>query len=216
MRTSRLWTPTDDLVTFGRMLPLLLWIFASSGLAGLAYEIVWTRYLALFVGHTAYAQAIVLQTFLGGMAIGAVLVAHRSTRMRHPLRVYAIVEALLGVAGLAFHPVYTWVTEVAYGRLFPALGAGSTVTVVQWGLAAALILPQSILLGMTFPLLSAAVLRRATTAASTGRTIALLKTGNPERAATIFYRRYRNAMSSSDFRMRLLDAHVQRSLAQRR
>ena len=35
------------------------------------YESVWTRYLGLFVGHSAYAQIIVLTIFLGGMALGA-------------------------------------------------------------------------------------------------------------------------------------------------
>ena len=35
-------------------------LFVLSGAAGLIYESLWARYLALFVGHTAYAQILVL------------------------------------------------------------------------------------------------------------------------------------------------------------
>ena len=35
------------------------------------YESIWTRYLALLVGHGAYAQIFVMTIFLGGLAIGS-------------------------------------------------------------------------------------------------------------------------------------------------
>jgi len=34
--------------------------FILSGVAGLVYESIWSRYLGLFVSHSAYAQVIVL------------------------------------------------------------------------------------------------------------------------------------------------------------
>ena len=88
-------------------------LFVLSGAAGLFYEAVWSRYLSLFVGHDAYAQILTLVMFLGGMGIGALAVSRRSHRLRDPLFVYAIVEALIGVFGLAFHdalfvPVTAW------------------------------------------------------------------------------------------------------------
>ena len=55
-------------------MPLLALIFVFSGAAGLIYESVWARYISLLVGHSAYAQIIVLVIFLGGMAIGSLLV----------------------------------------------------------------------------------------------------------------------------------------------
>src|SRR5262249_40298619 len=48
---------------------ILTLAFVLSGAAGLIYESIWTRYLGLFVGHSAYAQVIVLVIFMGGMAI---------------------------------------------------------------------------------------------------------------------------------------------------
>ena len=43
---------------------LLTCLFVLSGAAGLIYESIWSRYLGLFVGHSAYAQVIVLVIFL--------------------------------------------------------------------------------------------------------------------------------------------------------
>jgi spermidine synthase len=53
------------------MLSLFCAVFVLSGAAGLIYESIWTRYLGLFVGHSAYAQVIVLVILLGGMSLGA-------------------------------------------------------------------------------------------------------------------------------------------------
>src|ERR687884_50092 len=96
------------------MIPLLYFVFVCSGAAGLIYESIWSRYLGLFVGHSAYAQIIVLAIFLGGMSLGAALVGRRSERLRDPLVGYAAVELAVGVIGLVFQDVYVGVTRFAY------------------------------------------------------------------------------------------------------
>ena len=151
-------------------------LFALSGAAGLIYESVWSRYLALIVGHTAYAQVLVLTIFLGGMAIGAMLCGVYSERLRDPLRLYAIAELLVGLFGLAFHWVFSGTSSLAYEIIFPALGPGVLLTLVKWLIAALLILPQAVILGSTFPLMAAALLRRATHAP--GRVLGLLYFSN--------------------------------------
>jgi spermidine synthase len=140
---------------------LAYFIFALSGAAGLIYESVWSRYLALMVGHTAYAQVLVLGIFLGGMALGAVLSGLYSERFHDPLKFYALAELIVGLFGLAFHWMYTGASALAYEVIFPAVGTGPLLTLVKWTLAAFLILPQAVILGTTFPLMAAAVLRRA-------------------------------------------------------
>jgi predicted membrane-bound spermidine synthase len=163
------------------MLTLLYAVFVLSGAAGLIYESIWTRYLGLFVGHSAYAQVIVLVMFLGGMSLGALLVGRRSERLRHPLQWYAGVELATGVIGLVFHDVFVATTDFAYSSLFHSIGLGATQTLVKWALAALLILPQSILLGMTFPLMSAGVVRRIPE--HTGRALSMLYFSNSLGAA---------------------------------
>ncbi len=139
---------------------LLSLVFILSGAAGLIYESIWTRYLGLFVGHGAYAQIIVLTIFLGGMSVGAFVVGKISERLRDPLATYAFIELAIGVIGFLFHDIFVAVTNGAYDHLFPSLaGSPSAVIALKWTIAALLILPQSILLGATFPLMSAGVLR---------------------------------------------------------
>ena len=143
------------------MILLLTCLFVLSGAAGLIYESIWSRYLGLFVGHSAYAQVIVLVIFLGGMSAGAAIAARHSARLREPLLWYAAIEGTVGALGLLFHPVFSGVTAFAYDTIFPAAAGGALLVTVKWTLAALLILPQSVLLGATFPLMSAALLRRA-------------------------------------------------------
>ncbi|MGH7718441.1 MAG: fused MFS/spermidine synthase [Gemmatimonadaceae bacterium] len=163
------------------MIALLYIVFIISGAAGLMYESIWSRYLGLFVGHSAYAQIIVLTIFLGGMSLGAVLIGRRSEKLREPLVWYAVIEAVVGLIGLAFHDLYGAVTSMAYDSLFPALAGGAGLTIVKWVLAGLLILPQSILLGMTFPLMSAGILRRVPD--RPGQVLALLYFSNSLGAA---------------------------------
>ncbi|MCZ7565116.1 MAG: hypothetical protein M5U08_16155 [Burkholderiales bacterium] len=135
-------------------------LFTVSGFAGLVYESIWSHYLKLFLGHAAYAQTLVLALFMGGMALGAWFASRRCGNWRNLLRGYAAVEAAIGIAALGFHSVFVAATEAAYDVVLPALAGGAAAPLFKWTLAAALILPQSILLGMTFPLMSAGLLRR--------------------------------------------------------
>ena len=163
------------------MLGILTLLFILSGAAGLFYESVWSRYLGLFVGHNAYAQVIVLVIFLGGMAIGAMVIGRITHRIREPLFGYALIEAVVGLIGLFFQEIYVGVTDWAYVSVFPATAGSVSLTIAKWGLAALLILPQSILLGATFPLMSAGALRRI--ARDPGRTISILYFANSFGAA---------------------------------
>jgi spermidine synthase len=147
-------------------------LFTVSGFAGLIYESVWTHYLKLFLGHAAYAQSLVLVVFMGGMAAGAAYCGRRSATLANPLARYALVEALVGLAALAFHPVFVGVTDWSYESLLPGLGNEWLALGAKLAVSCLLILPQSVLLGMTFPLMSAGLARAQRHAA--GESIAML------------------------------------------
>jgi predicted membrane-bound spermidine synthase len=112
-------------------------LFTVSGFAGLIYESIWTHYLKLFLGHAAYAQSLVLVVFMGGMAAGAAWCARRSERIARPLLGYALVEAVIGVLALVFHPVFVATTDWAYGSLLPALDNESAALVAKLALSSA-------------------------------------------------------------------------------
>ncbi len=139
----------------------LLLLFVASGFAGLVYQAIWSHYLGLILGHAAYAQTLVLAIFMGGMAAGAWLVSARGGRWTGLIRSYAIVELIIGVTALAFHPLFVAYMDVSQNTILPAMQNESTIRLWQWGSAALLIAPQSVLLGMTFPLMSGGYLRVA-------------------------------------------------------
>jgi predicted membrane-bound spermidine synthase len=135
-------------------------LFTVSGFAGLIYESIWSHYLKLFLGHAAFAQSLVLTIFMGGMAVGAWAGSRYSGRWAMPLLAYVIVEAIIGLLALFFHDVFQSVIDVFYGSILPGIGTPAVGMVLKWSAAALLIFPQSVLLGMTFPLMSAGILRR--------------------------------------------------------
>ncbi len=151
---------------------VLFAIFTVSGFSGLIYESIWSHYLKLFLGHSAYSQTLVLAIFMGGMALGSWLVARYTHKLRNLLLGYAIVEAVTGIIAMLFHNIHTSALEFAFNSVIPALGSAATIDLFKWSLAAALILPQSILLGTTFPLISGAVIRRFPD--QSGATLAML------------------------------------------
>ena len=139
--------------------PALFAIFTLSGFSGLIYESVWTHYLKHFLGHAAYAQTLVLGIFMGGLALGSWLASRWSSRWTSPLLAYALIEGLIGLAGLGFHGAFQALTALSFESVIPALGSPVAIQAYKWSVSALVILPQTVLLGMTFPLMSAGLIR---------------------------------------------------------
>src|SRR6476659_3237297 len=95
-----------------------------SGVAGLVYEIVWARYLALFLGHTSYAVISVLIAFMGGLAIGNSWLGKSADSSLRPLALYAWLEIGIGLYALIF-PFYFEVCRDAFISLAGSLTPGS-------------------------------------------------------------------------------------------
>jgi len=135
-------------------------LFFLSGFSGLIYQSIWSHYLKLFLGHAAYAQTLVLAIFMGGMAVGSFASGVLSHRWKRLLIGYAVVEAIIGLLAIVFHTVFVGVTEYTFSTLLSGMGdTPSQVVLMKWGVASLLIFPQSVLLGMTFPLMVGGILR---------------------------------------------------------
>jgi spermidine synthase len=146
--------PTPRLV-FG---VVLLSLFVS-GLAGLVYEIVWTRYLGLFLGHTSYAVVAVLVAFMGGLALGNAWLGQRADRSQRPLAFYAWLEVGVGAYALAF-PTYYSLCEGLYLSLARHGQPGSvTLLVLKFLFSLLTILLPTVLMGGTLPVLTRLVTR---------------------------------------------------------
>ncbi|WP_189388094.1 fused MFS/spermidine synthase [Bacterioplanes sanyensis] len=130
------------------------------------YQSLWSRYLGLLLGHAAFAQTLVLVIFMGGLAIGSVVGGRLAERSHNPLLIYAIVEGLLALFGIGFHGAFVGAMN---GLLYGDLHAGSWL---KWALAASSVLPQTVMLGVTFPLMASVWMRLSQQAA--GHSIAWL------------------------------------------
>jgi spermidine synthase len=126
--------------------PLLM---ALSGAAALAYETVWMRQLTRAFGVTVYAVAGLVALYMGGLALGAALAARRRAAADW-LRLYGVLEAAAGAAALA---ASWWLSRLpALVAAWP--GDGPLPMAARLLLAAPALLPPTILLGATLPVLA--------------------------------------------------------------
>lgn len=142
------------------VLAISMTFFVSSGFAALIYQSVWSTYLGLVLGHAAYAQALVLSIFMGGMAIGSWLSSRVRIGPERLILAYGVIELVIGVLGLLFHQEFLMLSDFSLNHVLPNTTSPTVALIWQWCSGAALVLPQSILLGMTFPILGAACLSR--------------------------------------------------------
>lgn len=149
--------------TGSRMSPMIYLyfiIFLLSGFSGLIYESVWSRYLKLLLGSAAYAQALVIIIFMGGMAVGAALAAKYTHRLKNIILWYGVCEIVIGLFGLGFHGLFTTTSDLFFNQVASSVDSQGTLLTIKFALASLMILPQSILLGATFPLITAGLIRK--------------------------------------------------------
>lgn len=70
---------------------------------------------------------------------------------------YSITE---GVIALFFHNAFTNILDLSYVSIFPRLADPAMITFFKWTISALMFLPQSVLLGLIFPLMGAGILRK--------------------------------------------------------
>ena len=131
----------------------VLLIYFCSGACSLIDEVVWVRLLKLTLGNTVYASSIVVSTFMGGLALGALIMARYADRVRRRLRLYALLELLIAAAALAL-PWALRGADAAYRWFFvTAEPSPAALRLVQVLLSGALLLVPTVLMGSTLPLL---------------------------------------------------------------
>ncbi|MHC4599555.1 MAG: fused MFS/spermidine synthase, partial [Planctomycetota bacterium] len=147
-----------------RVPPLVLGVLAAcfllSGAAGLAYEVVWTRMLILVFGATSFAISTVLTAFMTGLALGGFLGGKAVRRLRNPALAYGVLEIVIGLYALALPWLFEAlppILRVTWRLLHPSF---PVFTLVRFLLAGAALIPPTLLMGATLPLLSAYFSRR--------------------------------------------------------
>jgi spermidine synthase len=129
----------------------LLLAFTLSGISALVYEVIWIRLLGDLFGHTAYAIQVVLAVFFGGLAAGSFLSDRVGLRRRRALRIYAVIELLVGAAALLF-PFLVGLLTPLYDRYAPLELETGTALIFRLAVAFILLIIPTALMGATFPL----------------------------------------------------------------
>ncbi|MBN3038567.1 MAG: fused MFS/spermidine synthase [Candidatus Omnitrophica bacterium] len=139
---------------------LVLYIcFLFSGIAGLVYEVLWARYLALIFGNTAYAHTLVLATFMGGLALGSLLLGAWADKVKDKLTFYAWIE--IGIALFCFFtPQLFSFSKNIYLTAARDLSLNPLgIIVIKFIIGAIIMLPPTFLMGGTLPVLSKFMVR---------------------------------------------------------
>jgi spermidine synthase len=128
-------------------LPMLLVLFVGSGCAALIYEVVWFQLLQLVVGSSAVSLGVLLATYMGGMCAGSLMLSRYVSSREHPLRVYAMIEAGIGICG-----VLVLLILPLLDHLYAAIGAQGFFGILLRAVVAAIcLLPPTLLMGASLP-----------------------------------------------------------------
>lgn len=146
--------------------------YAGSGAAGLIYQVVWTRLLSTYLGHTVASAGTVLAAFMGGLAMGALSVGWLGWRTRgldprRALRLYAAVEVFVALCAVAL-PFGLEATTPLLARAYGE-SPGAAFAVARFAAALLLVFLPAAAMGATYPISVVAAGRTSGASSSGGR-----------------------------------------------
>src|SRR5262245_37615730 len=135
-------------------LPVLLGAFFLSGFSALLYQVVWQRILGLFSGSDVRSLTLVTGAYLAGLGLGSLLGGLWADRLssRRAAQVFGLCN--LGIALFAL--LSPW---LFYNLIFKELSLLAQFPVVVFIIVFLSLLYPTILMGVSLPLLSRALVR---------------------------------------------------------
>lgn len=130
--------------------PYIYILVTVAGMAALSWELLWQIQASLALGASALGTAITLACTMGGMTCGALLSGSffYKRRPKHPLRVYGLLEAAIGLSGLFLLPGMALLGRIDTEIYQSAPGFAPTVHIL--GIALLLGIP-TLAMGATIP-----------------------------------------------------------------
>ncbi len=136
--------------------------FVVSGACSLVYEIAWLRIAMANFGVTTPMVSIVLSVFMAGLGLGSwgggIFVRRLETSSAaRALRLYAGLELLIGISGVAVVPLLSW-GRLVFERIQNATGLSSLpLYFVSGALVTIVLLPWCTCMGATLPFVMSAM-----------------------------------------------------------
>src|SRR5205809_1831625 len=98
-RVSHLRDASHAAVSQSGRVALLCGVLFLSGTGALIFETLWLRLSGLTFGNSIWAAALILSSFMAGLALGNALAASSRIRRWRPLYFYALLEVLVALFG---------------------------------------------------------------------------------------------------------------------
>jgi len=161
---------------------IALALYAAAGGVALGYEVVWSELLVQFLSTRSYAFAVMLATYLSGLALGSFLFVRLGGRGHDPWRELGVLLAGAGASALAIVTLLgSWLPDAqtfagmwamrATGRETVEVAARFTVA------AAVVLLVPTTFLGAAFPAAARLIANTHRVGRDVGRTLALNTAG---------------------------------------
>jgi spermidine synthase len=155
--TSEVGGSTSSKVSVRKLPPqashrFLLILFAVVGATAFAYEIAWTRLLAVEIGSSAYAFTLILAAFLAGTVIGSMTFQRFYRGAREVAMVtFSRTQTWIGVAALSSLIFFHWIPSVIPPLLRATHQTFGGLVLAQAATSALTVLPMAAIFGFNFP-----------------------------------------------------------------
>jgi spermidine synthase len=133
---------------------VILATFAISGFAAMVYQIAWTRVLVMSLGSSTYSFTCILTAFIGGLAIGSLVIARWVDRWRNPALVFGALEMAIGLAAVLIVPIYGQIPAVVHELVMRYRESYSALLGVEFLVVIGITLVPTFLMGAIFPLVT--------------------------------------------------------------
>ena len=121
---------------------VLAWLFFGVGFVALGHEVLWTRYLSLWMPNTVSTYTLTLSVVLLGIVLGSLLAAAISDRLRLCAGLFGAAQVASGLAVLMvmqLQPSWwgNWLSPISFGQqlgvitivmLVPAILSGTILS----------------------------------------------------------------------------------------
>lgn len=119
-------------------------VFFLSGVSALIYQVVWQRLLTLYYGVGAVSTVLIVSIYMAGLGLGSLLGGFLAERIKNKIRIYFIIEFLIGCFGLF---------SIIFLKFLGEKTAGSDHWLSAVYMSVFLMFP-TVLMGITLPLLT--------------------------------------------------------------
>lgn len=141
----------------GWALRLTLILFGLSGVVAMSYQVLWTRAYVITLGSSTYSFTLVLTAILIAIALGSVVIARVIDRVRRPIFVFAMLQALVASSATVGFYVLDRIPGFLYDRARETITSVGEIYAYQFGLVALVVFLPSLFQGMSFPVVVRAV-----------------------------------------------------------